>query len=75
MVDRIKTALEALDEVISELEDKIGFDKNGRRDELKKVADSIKQSRSREAALLANAQKVASRLDQAIEHVESILRH
>jgi hypothetical protein len=74
-MERLKSALEALDERIYDLEDKVVGDKNNRREELKKVSDGAKHSRSREATMLATAQKVASRLDQAIEHVESILRH
>jgi hypothetical protein len=74
-MDRLKAALEALDERIYELEDKIGITNTGRREESKKIAEAIKHSRAREAAILATTQKVAGRLDQAIEHVESILRH
>jgi chromosome segregation ATPase len=73
-MERLKRTLEDLDEEISTLEDKIGFEQNERLSSLKKQSDIMKQSRSREASVLAMAQKVASRLDQAIHHVEQILR-
>ncbi len=71
---RLKAALEKLDETISDLEDKVGVDKDVRTKAQKKQADLIKQSRSRETGVLAVAQKVALRLDQTIEHVEKILK-
>ena len=74
-MDRLRNALEALDEAISDLEDRIGGDATTRRDGLKKHSELLKTSRAREANVMAVAQKVASRLDQAIVHVESILRH
>lgn len=74
-MQRLREALELLDEGISDLEDKIGFDSLSRSDSLKKQNELLKMSRAREASVLAVAQKVASRLDQAIEHVENILRH
>ncbi|HBM91043.1 MAG TPA: hypothetical protein DD400_04100 [Rhodospirillaceae bacterium] len=71
---RLKSALERLDETISDFEDKVGVDKNVRAKAQKKQAELIKQSRGREANVLAVAQKVALRLDQTIEHVEKILK-
>jgi hypothetical protein len=73
-MDRLKRTLEDLDEEISALEDKIGLDHNERQTSVKKQSDIVKQSRAREAAVLQTAQKVAARLDQAIHHVEQILR-
>lgn len=73
-MERLKNSLEDLDETISELEDKIGLDNGERQNALKKQADLLKQTRTREASVLAVAQKVASRLDQAIHHVEQVLR-
>jgi hypothetical protein len=58
-----------------ELEDKIGIDQGTRRDSAKKQAEIMKQIRMREASVLAVAQKVATRLDQTIQHVERIVRH
>ena len=72
---RLKTALEKLDETISDLEDKVGVDAGSRADSQKKLADLMKQSRAREGNVLAVAQKVALRLDQTIEHVEKILKN
>lgn len=72
---RLKTALEKLDETISDLEDKVGMDLAQRTEAQKKQADIMKQSRAREANVLAVAQKVALRLDQAIEHVEKALKN
>lgn len=72
---RLKEMLEALDETISDLEDKVGIENSARRDMLKKQGELLKLSRSREANVIAVAQKVASRLDQTIQHVENIIRH
>lgn len=74
-MDRLKSALEALDDVITDLEEQVRIDNLARRDASKKQAELLKLSRSREAQVLATAQKVASRLDQAIGNVEGILRH
>ncbi len=74
-MQRLKQKLEELDEAIFALEDKIGLDASARRDNLKKQAEIMKQARSREAGVMQAAQKVASRLDQVITHVESIVRH
>lgn len=70
----LKAALENLDESISDLEDRVGVDAKVRLVAQKKQADLMKQSHAREAGTLAVAQKVALRLDQAIEHVEKILK-
>jgi len=74
-MERLKQKLEELDEVIFALEDKVRLDTDGRRETSKKQTDIVKQIRSREANVLAVAQKVAARLDQTIDHVENILRH
>lgn len=72
---RLKDMLEALDETISDLEDKVGIDNQRRFDLQKKQVELLKLSRTREANVLAVAQKVAARLDQTIQHVENIVRH
>jgi len=72
-MERLKEALEDLDEAIFALEDKISFDAANRRETLKRQI--FKQSRAREVEVLATTQKVAARLDHTIEHVERILRH
>ena len=74
-MERLKNALESLDEMITELEDKIGIDNSNRQLSLKNQIEMMKMSRAREAKAVAVAQKVASRLDDAIGHVEQILRH
>lgn len=74
-MERLKGALEALDETIFDLEHKVGIEKSSSRENSKKQSELMKQMRAREAGLLAVTQKVASRLDQAIDHVEQILRH
>jgi hypothetical protein len=74
-MQRLKTALEQLDEMISALEDRVILDASARQEAQKKQADILKSSRAREANMLAVAQKVASRLDQTIEHVERIVRN
>jgi len=73
-MERLKNTLEDLDEAISELEDKIGLTQGAAQENTKKHAEMLKQSRTREANVLATAQKVAARLDQTIHHVERILR-
>ena len=73
-MQRLKTALEELDDMITALEERIGLDASSRRDSLKKQDEQIKQSRAREAQVVAIAQKVAARLDKTIEHVETVLR-
>jgi len=73
-MERLKQALEDLDEAIFALEDKIALDAANRRETVKRQADIFKQSRAREAEVLATTQKVAARLDHTIEHVERILR-
>ncbi len=72
---RLKIALERLDESISDLEDKIGIDASVRLENQKKQAELIKMSHAREAGTLAVAQKVALRLDQMIERVETVVKH
>ncbi len=73
-MQRLKAALEHLDEAISSLEDKVLLDSVGRQQNNKKKAELLKTSRLREMHVLATAQKVAARLDQTIHHVEHILR-
>lgn len=72
---RLKEMLEALDEAISDLEDRVGIENQRRFDAQKKQGELLKLSRTREANVLAIAQKVAARLDQTIQRVENIVRH
>ena len=74
-MNRLKTALEQLDEMISALEDRIGMDVSSKIETQKKQAEQLRLSRAREANVLAVAQKVATRLDQTIQHVENVLRN
>ncbi len=74
-MQRLKQKLEELDELLFALEDKVGIDSASRREASKKYNELVKQLRAREAGIMAVAQKVASRLDQTIEHVENIVRH
>jgi len=74
-MQRLKQKLEELDEILFALEDKVGLDNVQRREASKKYNEILKQLRNREAGVMAVAQKVASRLDQTIEHVENVLRH
>lgn len=71
---RLKTALEKLDETISDLEDRVGHDSAHRVESQRKLSEIMKQGRAREANIMAVAQKVALRLDQTIDHVEKILK-
>ena len=74
-MERLKQALEDLDEAIFSLEDRLSFDAANRRETIKRQTEIFKQSRAREAEILSVAQKVAARLDHSIEHVERILQH
>lgn len=74
-MERLKNSLEALDETIFELEHKVGIEKTSFRETVKKQTEIVKQIRAREVGMMAVTQKVAARLDQAIEHVERIIRH
>lgn len=71
---KLEHALEQLDEMISTLEERVETDLFTRGDSQKKTAEQLRQSRAREAGVLAVAQKVAARLDQTIVHVEKVLR-
>jgi hypothetical protein len=73
-MERLKAALETLDEDISRLEDKLDHEAAIRLLDGKKQADLLKASRGRETAVLAVAQKVAVRLDQTIDRVQHVLR-
>lgn len=73
-MEQLKTALEQLDETITDLEVKVGVDAGNREASHKKMEDIIKQSRVREGNVMGTAQKVALRLDQTIEQVEKILK-
>ena len=72
-MERLKQALEDLDEALFALEDRLSADAANRRDTVKRQADITKQSRLREVEVIAITQKVAARLDGTIEHVERIL--
>lgn len=74
-MERLKQALEELDEMIFALEDKFSFDADNRRETLRRQNEIFKQSRQRETEVLALTQKVAARLDHTIEHVERILQN
>jgi hypothetical protein len=67
--------MDRLNETIFDLEHKVGIEKHSYRETVKKQSELVKQIRSREANVMAAAQKVAARLDQVIDHVESIVRH
>lgn len=73
-MERLRQALEDLDEALFALEDKVGADAARQREATKRQLDVLKQSRAREVEVLAVTQKVATRLDQTIEHVERILQ-
>ena len=74
-MERLKQALESLDDAIFALEDKVALDASSRRDAQKRQADLFKKERQREVKILATTQKVAARLDHTIEHVERILQN
>jgi hypothetical protein len=74
-MQRLKEALENLDLAITNLEDQVGSDNDFRREAKKKDQELLKLSRARETGVLAMAQKLATRLDQTIDHVENIVRN
>lgn len=73
-MQRLKTALENLDETITALEDRVLADNVQRIDHHRKQNEVLRISRTRETNVMAVAQKVAARLDQTIQHVEQVLR-
>ena len=72
-MDRLKQALEDLDEALFALEDKFVLETANRRETIKRQTEIFKQNRQREVEIMATTQKVAARLDHTIEHVERIL--
>jgi hypothetical protein len=72
-MQRMKEALEALDQIITELEDRIEVEALAKRAKMKEQNDAIKAARAREASAIAVAQKVAARLDHTIGRVENVL--
>ena len=74
-MERLRQALEELDEALFALEDKLTAEAVSQREIVKRQGEIVKQSRLREVEVLAVTQKVAARLDHTIEHVERILRH
>lgn len=61
-MERLKQALEDLDEAIFALEDKVSFDAaQNRRETMKRQTEIFKQGRQREIEILATTQKVAAR--------------
>ena len=73
-MERLKQKLEALDEAIFVLEDQVGLSHTAQQELVKKQSSILKESRTREASAMAAAQKIAARLDQAIDRVERVLR-
>jgi len=74
-MERLKQALEELDEALFALEDRVALVTADRSETLKKQNEIFKKSREREVEILATTQKVAARLDHTIEHVERILHN
>ena len=74
-MERLKQALEELDEALFALEDRVTLVAADRSETLKKQNEIFKQGRQREVEIMATTQKVAARLDHTIEHVERILRN
>jgi hypothetical protein len=73
-MQRLPSALAALDQRIAELEENLLVRDDQYRDHVQRQQDALRHSRAREANALALAQKVAARLDQAIARVEHVLR-
>ncbi len=80
-MNRLRRALEDLDDLISGLEDRLYAQKTRAAraaaemaEAQKKQNEQIKMARAREASAIAASQKVAKRLDDTIEHVSRILQ-
>jgi hypothetical protein len=73
-MQRLRTTLEQLYGEIERAGQSLTAQQEKQRQELAKQAEALKVSRGREANALALAQKVASKLDHAIERSERILR-
>lgn len=73
-MQRLQTSLALLDERILELEQSIEVRQDNVRHQVQHQTEALKTSRAREANALALAQKIAARLDRAIERVEHVLR-
>lgn len=73
-MQRLQSSLALLDERINELERTIEVKQDNIRQQVQQHNEALKTSRAREANALALAQKIAARLDRAIERVEHVLR-
>jgi hypothetical protein len=73
-MQRIPTALAALDQRIADLESTLVVRQDNIRLHSQQQQDALRHSRAREANALALAQKIAARLDHAIARVEHVLR-
>ncbi|MEJ0061956.1 MAG: hypothetical protein WDO70_01800 [Alphaproteobacteria bacterium] len=73
-MQRLQTSLTVLDRRIADLEQMLEVRQDNSRRQAQQQTDALKTSRAREANALALAQKIAARLDQAIERVEHVLR-
>jgi hypothetical protein len=73
-MQRLQSSLAMLDQRIAELEQSLEVRQDNFRQHVAKQSEALKTSRAREANALALAQKIAARLDQAIERVEHVLR-
>ncbi len=73
-MQRLQSSLAMLDQRIAELEQTLEVRQDNFRQHVAKQGEALKISRVREANALALAQKIAARLDQAIERVEHVLR-
>ncbi len=73
-MQRIPSALAAIDERISDLEETLAVRQDNMRHQLQQQHDALRHSRAREANAVALAQKIAARLDHAIARVEHVLR-
>ncbi len=73
-MQRLQASLALLDQQINALEQTIEVRQDNVRQQMQQQTEALKTSRAREANALALAQKIAARLDRAIERVEHVLR-
>jgi predicted component of type VI protein secretion system len=73
-MQRIPSALAALDERLNQLEETLVVRQDNIRQQVQQQQEALRHSRAREANAVSLAQKIAARLDHAIARVEHVLR-
>ncbi|MCL2474399.1 MAG: hypothetical protein FWF23_05840 [Alphaproteobacteria bacterium] len=74
-MQKLKKALEELDEVLFSLEDKVALEVESYIGFRRRYDDMVRTIRQKEADFAATTKSISARLDNTIEHVERILRN